>query len=171
MGNITKTYKHQLPALRFIGKKYTESNPYGHWGDFWSNNWFGAIEDAMGGVAPIQALWEDGGGYVGMERRDKDNALLEYWIGMFTPAETPVPEGLDCKDFPASNLGVSWIYGKEGEVHGFVGECVPALEAAGFEIAQDDEGTSWQFENGTCPRFTSPDEKGNVILDYCFFVK
>ena len=35
----------------------------------------------------------------------------------------------------------------------------------------DEEGGVWSFENCTCPRYTTPDEKGNIILDYCYFVK
>ena len=27
--------------------------------------------------------------------------------------------------------------------------------------------SGWYFERYNCPRYTSPDKKGNVILDYC----
>ncbi len=33
------------------------------------------------------------------------------------------------------------------------------------------DGAFWFFERYQCPRFTTPDEKGNVILDMCYFVK
>lgn len=29
----------------------------------------------------------------------------------------------------------------------------------------------WFFERYGCPRFTTDDEKGNKILDYCFYIK
>ena len=41
----------------------------------------------------------------------------------------------------------------------------------GMEFWSDERGAVVQFENGLCPRFTTPDENGNVILDYCFYVK
>ncbi|MEE1356150.1 MAG: hypothetical protein UHG68_01150 [Clostridia bacterium] len=34
-----------------------------------------------------------------------------------------------------------------------------------------DNGGVWSFENCTCPRYTTPDEQGNIIMDYCYFVK
>lgn len=40
-----------------------------------------------------------------------------------------------------------------------------------MEFKLDERGYVAQFENGLCPRFTTPDENGNVILDYCFYVK
>ena len=35
---------------------------------------------------------------------------------------------------------------------------------------KDADGAEWSFENCLCPRYTTPDEQGNVILDYCYFV-
>ena len=45
---------------------------------------------------------------------------------------------------------------------------IPALERLakeGFEIKGE-----WCFERYCCPRFTTPDEKGNIILDICFYL-
>ena len=39
---------------------------------------------------------------------------------------------------------------------------VVAMKALGFKRKEDD----WCFERYNCPRFTTPDEEGNVILDY-----
>lgn len=43
-----------------------------------------------------------------------------YWIGMFFPAETIVPNGYNYLDLPESNIGVDWVYGKleNGEIYG-----------------------------------------------------
>ena len=167
MAEITKVFKEEVPAMRFIGKRYHD---YGGWGEWFANGWFDAIEDSMGGTDQILAVWENGGAYVGLERR-KNGELLEYWIGMFTPGNTEVPEGFEQIDLSKSSLGTCWIYGREDEVHGAVGNCWEAVRNAGMEIAADDDGAVMSFENCLCPRFTTPDEKGNVILDYCYFVK
>lgn len=167
MAKIIKTYKEKVPEMRFIGKKYNE---FGHWGEWFANGWFDAIENAIGGVDTILQLWESGGAYVGLERR-KDGEPFEYWIGMFTPSDTEVPEDFLFIDFPETNFGVCWIYGEESETHGLTGECAQKLAEEGIEIISDENGAVWSFENCICPRFTTPDEKGNVILDYCYFVK
>lgn len=167
MAEITKVFREDIPAMRFIGKKYHD---YGGWGEWFANGWFDAIEDSMGGTDKILALWENGGAYVGLECR-RDGVLLEYWIGMFTPENTAVPEGFSHIDLPKASLGTCWIYGKEEEVHGAVGNCWEALRNAGMEICADENGVEMAFENCLCPRFTTPDEQGNIILDYCYFVK
>ena len=41
------------------------------------------------------------------------------------------------------------------------------LKAHNLKRKEDD----WCFERYNCPRFTTPDEKGNVILDYALSVK
>ena len=167
MAEITKVFKEEVPAMRFIGKRYHD---YGGWGEWFANGWFDTIENSMGGTDQILAVWENGGAYVGLERR-KNGELLEYWIGMFTPGNTEVPEGFEQIDLSKSSLGTCWIYGRADEVHGAVGNCWEAVRNAGMEIAADDDGAVMSFENCLCPRFTTPDEKGNVILDYCYFVK
>lgn len=166
MADIIRVLKERIPALRFIGKKY---DGFGHWDQWFANGWFDHLEQAMGGVENILALWENGGGYIGLERR-RDGQLLEYWIGMFVPMDTLVPEGFEKLDFPEIPLGTCWIYGKEWEVHDVSG-CCPALLEHGMHPWTDEDGMVWSFENCLCPRYTTPDDQGNVILDYCFFVQ
>ncbi len=50
-------------------------------------------------------------------------------------------------------------------------ELAVKLREEGFEGVLDADGACWFFERYGCPRFTVPDEKGNVILDIGFFVK
>lgn len=169
MNQVIKVYKQEVPAMKFVGKKYNGEAGYAKWGDFFANGWFDVIENAMGGVEKITDIWKDGGGYVGLEFR-KDGILLDYWIGMFAPVDTEVPDGFECYDFDEGNIGVCWNYGKEEEVHD-VGENWKYIMDEGMEFWTDERGAVAQFENGLCPRFTTPDEKGNVILDYCFYVK
>ena len=108
MAEIIRTFRDVMPAVRFIGKKYTD---FDHWGEWFANGWFDTIEAAMGGVEAITKIWENGGGYVGLERR-RDGVLTEYWIGMFAPAGTAVPETFASMDFPKTALGVCWLYGR-----------------------------------------------------------
>ncbi len=167
MAEIIKTFKEEIPAMRFIGKKYPNFGPM--WGEWFANGWFDLLEETMGGVDRITAIWENGGGYVGLERR-ADGQPFEYWIGMFTPAGTNVPEGFACIDFSEVKLGTCWIYGKEREVHD-TSRCKNAITAIGLALWTDDNDGVWSFENCTCPRYTTPDEHGNIIMDYCYFVK
>ena len=168
MTEIVKVFRDEVPAMRFIGKKYPDFGPW--WGDWFANGWFDRIEEAMGGPDAILKIWENGGGYVGLERRAKGKPF-EYWIGMFTPAGTPAPDGFEALDLPAGAFVTCWIRGPEGEVHTAIPGCTEAVRAAGFALRPDADGYAVSFENGLCPRFTTPDEDGNVILDYCFLAE
>lgn len=167
MAEIIKTFREAVPSMRFIGKKYPGFG--GWWGEWFANGWFDQIEEAMRGTDSILKIWENGGGYVGLERRCPDKPF-EYWLGMFTPADTTVPQGFDCVDFPAIGLGTCWIYGKESEVHN-TAECCNSVKSHNMQIWHDAENGVWSFENCVCPRYTTPDEQGNIIMDYCYFVK
>jgi len=166
MAEIIKIMRESVPAMRFIGKKYES---FGHWGEMFSNGFFDQIEQAMGGVDSITAIWENGGGYIGLERRHTEEPF-EYWLGMFVPINTDIPDGFSSVDFPESDLGICWIYGTEKEVHKVKGRKVALIES-GVTIWKDKNGAEWSFENCVCPRYTTPDEKGNVILDYCYFIE
>lgn len=166
MAEIIRVFRENAPAMRFIGKKYAS---FGHWGEWFANGWFDEIERAMGGAGVMTGIWENGGGYVGLERR-KAGEAFEYWIGMFVPLGTAVPDNFLSQDFAEPHIATCWIYGGEAQVHN-TGGCDAAVRSAGFEPAAAADGATYAFENCLCPRFTTPDEKGNVILDYCIFVK
>lgn len=166
MAEIKKVFKEKIPNMRFIGKKYGE---FGHWDEFWANDWFGILEKTMGGPDAILNIWENGGGYVGLEHRSPES-VFEYWIGMFTPAETSVPDGFEYKDFAGLSLGTCWIYGYEADIHD-TSACRSEVVKNGMIIWKDENGGTWSFENCLCPRYTTPDENGKIILDYCYFVE
>jgi hypothetical protein len=50
-------------------------------------------------------------------------------------------------------------------------KCAEKLKEKGIEIVPDEKGALWFFERYGCPRFTTPDDKGNIIIDICYFVK
>ena len=163
---ITKVYTQDVPALRFIGKKYGDNDRvdgmFGkYWGDWFKNGWFDII--AKQTDQDLKTVYEDGDAYIGLMR--DDNGQFEYWIGIFMPEGTLVPDGYEYYDFPKATLGVCWLHGKEEEVFCQEGRCGEKLEQAGYAL------TDWCMERYCCPRFTTPDEDGKVILDICFYLK
>ena len=65
-----------------------------------------------------------------------------------------------------TEVAVCVLYAKENSGDFYAMEthemCLEALKEQGFTRRED----SWCFERYQCPRFTTPDEQGNVILDY-----
>jgi hypothetical protein len=173
MTEITKVYKQTMEATRFIGKKYGDDDRVGGmfgalWGEWFGNGWFDVIESQIDETA--EAVFEDGDAYIGLQRW-KDGEPYEYWIGMFTPVGTAVPEGYQFYDFSKGELGVCWVYGKEEEVFCQEQECAKKLAKNGLKIVNDENDACWFFERYACPRFTDADDKGNVTLDICYFVE
>ena len=169
MRELIKEYRQSVPALRFIGKKYGDSaHGYGAmWGEWFENGWFDII--VKQNDLNAKDIYEDSDAYIGLigGSGTAENPM-EYWIGMFVPENTPIPEGFGYIDFPKSELGICWVYGRENELYGNYNQCIEKLIDEGFEFNAD---LPWCFERYVCPRFTTPDEKGNVILDIGFFVK
>ena len=168
MVEIIKAYRQSLGAMRFIGKKYGNEDRVdgmfgAKWGEWFQNGWFDVIEKQI--ECPLNETYEDGDAYIGL-MRDGHGGPFEYWIGCFMPYGTVAPDGFEYIDFTESNLGVCWLYGKEADVYLKEGECAQRLMDEGFKLIGD-----WCFERYGCPRFTTPDEKGNIILDICFFVQ
>ena len=168
MAEIIRAYRQDMGATRFIGKRYGDGDRvdgmFGAlWGEWYENGWFGAIEEQLG--ASSEEAFEDAGAHIGLMREDESGGI-EYWIGCFTPEGATVPEGYQYVDFARGDLGVCWVCGKESDVFMNEGACVERLAQEGFEISGE-----WCFERYACPRFTTPDDKGNVILDICFFMK
>jgi hypothetical protein len=167
MVEIIKVYKESLPSLRLIGKKYLngDRDTYGSFSEKW-NEWF--VNGYFKILEELGSLPENEGAYVGC-MRCKDE--FEYWIGMFFPENTEVPDGYEYVDIPESDIGTCWIYGREdnGELYGDgpLNMCVSKITEEGWNIDED----SWFFERYNCPRFTTADEKGKVILDYCMYLK
>src|SRR5690554_568226 len=112
MAKIIKIYNQKVPALRFIGKKYYDKDRVNgtfqkQWSDWFEKGWFSKLESIND-----KASFDDSDAYIGLMRYKKDEPF-EYWIGMFFPENTKVPEGFSYVEFNKSNLGVAWVYGKE----------------------------------------------------------
>ena len=170
---ITRIYRQYFPARRFIGKKYGDTDrvngSFGtKWGEFFGNGWFEVLESAA--VSSVEEGYEDGGAYIEL-MRCRDGEPFEYWVGMFLPPDTPVPEEFESRDFSEGELGVGWVYGPEWDLYGHESDVAAKLTEEGMCIRNDGSGACWFFERYGCPRFTTPDKEGNVILDIGFFVE
>jgi len=173
MYEITKSYTQPIPDTRFIGMKYGDEDrvngSFGSkWGDWFANNRFEQLEGLIS--EELKATYEDTDAYIGLMRW-KEGEPFQYWIGMFLPEGTEVPAGYDFIDMPEAKLGVCWLRGPEGELFCHEDKCAERLAQDGYEISHDKNGAWWFFERYGCPRFTTPDEEGRVILDICHYIK
>lgn len=173
MVEIIKHYKQEIPAMRFVGKKYGEEHRkedgFGYlWREWFQAERFKDLESLI--TKEFKSAFEDASAYIGLMRFIEGEAF-EYWIGMFVPAGTEVPVGYDYKDFPASKLGVCWLKGKEHELFMREEECANKLTEEGYELIAHETGEWWFFERYDEERFSKPDENGHVILDICHYVK
>jgi hypothetical protein len=157
---IKNTFKETVQPARLVGKRYTDSDRLGgsfahKWHEFFGNGWFDALEKA-GGKPEFD--------YLGMMRFA--GGAFEYWIGMMFAPGAAAPEGFDSVDVGGFDAAVFWIYGNpdSGELYGLDlhNKCLAIMAERGW--APKDGG--WCLERYNCPRFTSPDGNGNVILDY-----
>ena len=163
MASIIKTYTQNVPPLRFIGKKYHDSDrvdgTFGvKWTEWHENNWFDAIKNQFDDSCIGLMRWKDG-------------EPFEYWISYFTPENTPIPDGYQHTDFPQSTLGVCWVQGQDGDVFFQEHKCAEELMKNGHQVIPDENGACWFFERYDPVRFGTPDENGNVVLDICHYVK
>lgn len=82
------------------------------------------------------------------------------------PGGYPVPEGYEAVHIPDKRYAVCYLQDRDGSGDFYTLEtheaCLAALAAQGFIRSEDD----WCFERYNCPRFTTPDAQGLVVLDY-----
>jgi hypothetical protein len=163
MFKIVRTYKERMPSMRLIGIPYynKDRNEFSFsdkWDEWFVSNRFEALEELF-------PLFDD---YIGCMRIN--NGEFEYWIGMFFPIDTPAPEGFQYADIDEGYVGTNWIYGSKESGELFTADaleaCVKRLKEFNWTPAD-----TWFFERYNCPRFTHPDENGNVILDYSIYLK
>ncbi len=156
---ILKVKRESCPETRLIGKRY-EGSP--NWGEWWQNDWFSVLE-------ATERLPANGDAYIGAVHIV--NGMPEYWIGMFFPADTNAPDGFEYVDMEPLEYAVFYLSDKEGSSDFYTMDthnmCLDELKALGLKRKEDD----WCFERYNCPRFTTPDENGNVILDYAISIE
>lgn len=160
MAKIVKTFTEHIPDVKLVGKRYTDADrdQYGSfgekWGQWFGNGWFSQLE---------RCGKPQDDSYLGAMRITENG--FEYWIGMLLTGAA-VPDGFEAVDIPAGDLAVCYLYGREddGELYRMHDDCMAAWKEKGWTPK------SWFIERYNCPRFTTPDEQGNVILDYCAYL-
>lgn len=170
---VTNLYREHLPALRFIGKRYTSADLGADglltdkWNEWFRNGWF----NLLGGLPGLP-------GYEGFAHTGYHNgAETAFWIGMMFPQDTPVPEGFDSADLPAGDVAVCWLrgYRETGEIFRPDAQnlCLARMREAGYALKLDADGepSRWTFERYHSRRFFVPDDEGRITMDYCVYVE
>ena len=156
---VAEIRRENWPAARLIGRRY-EAAP--EWNEWWQNNWFSTLEKN-------EPLSINGDAYLGAAR--VTNGKSEHWIGMLFPAGTSVPAGFEAVDLEPMDCAVCYLYGKPDSADFYTAAarqlCLEAIQTQGYKPREND----WCFERYQCPRFTTPDENGNVILDYVLSIE
>ncbi|MDR2923089.1 MAG: hypothetical protein LBU85_07095 [Treponema sp.] len=79
--------------------------------------------------------------------------------------------GFDFVDFEGFKAAVFWLYGNpdNSELYGLEthNHCLERFPVHGFIRRED----YWRVERCNCPRYTTPDEKENVIFDYYILIE
>jgi len=160
MPNIVKVYKEVFPPLTLVGRMYanTDRDAAGTFSAVWKQ-WF---DEKL--FAPLDKI--DKSDYVGAMRIN--NGVFEYWIGKLLPDNTEPPDGYIAVDIPGASFGVCWITGKQGDtnIYHMEEECMVAMAAQ--QMYPDG---SWFIERYNCPRYTDPNENGEIILDFLACLK
>ncbi len=163
---IVKVYRESIPNVKLIGKRYTNTDRDAagtfalYWQQWFQQGWF----DDLKQCTRVPNLGED---YIGAMRMTGGDGGFEYWIGALFAPDAEVPEGFAAVNIPACDLGVCWLYGNEksGELYSM--KASDMAMAALKEQGRNYSDSGWFFERYNYPRFTAPDETGNVILDIC----
>ncbi|MBE5790637.1 MAG: hypothetical protein E7322_00580 [Clostridiales bacterium] len=144
---------------QLIGKRY-DGAP--NWGEWWANDWFAALEKQ-----PRHPFNEDA--FLGAVRII--DGRPERWIGMLFPPDAEAPEGFEKTQIEDTVFAVVYLCGKEGSSDFYTMEthemCLGKLKEMNLIRKEND----WCIERYQCPRFTAPDEAGNVVLDYAIAVQ
>jgi hypothetical protein len=169
---VTSLYREHMPAIRFIGKRYTTADLDANgllmdrWNEWFQNGWF----NMLGSLPGLP-------GYEGAAHTGYHNgAEISFWIGMMFPQDTPAPEGFDAVDLPAGDMAVCWLrgYRETGELFTPFARnlCLARIREAGYVMKLDFDGEPcrWTFERYNNRRFFLPDDEGKVVMDYCVYV-
>jgi predicted transcriptional regulator YdeE len=182
VAEIIKTYVEHLPAVRFVGKMYTEEDRVDgsfdkYWTEWRKNGWM----DILKKLPQIENIEKGSIGLMGIENKNGIHCNFEYWIGMMLPENTIVPDGFSYVDIPKGDAAICWIYGSDetGEIYDAHELCMEKMfgKEDGWwnKIRNDLKGKErdwvWWFERYNDARMSNKDDKGNVILDYGMYIK
>jgi predicted transcriptional regulator YdeE len=166
MGKIIKLQVEELPALCVVGKQLKvdmqelqKENPIpAFWGKCFSDETFATLEKLTDYIV--------NDAYVGwMADWSSNDGYFTYICGMLMKVDCPIPEGgFVSRTIEPSTVAIGWIQGPStSEVCSMAHHSTQkALEEDGYSC----DNAQWSMELYNCPRFTTPDENGNIILDY-----
>ncbi|NLG24144.1 MAG: GyrI-like domain-containing protein [Clostridiales bacterium] len=152
-----------LPAMAVVGKaihppESMQDNPIpAFWGQCFSEGVFAALEQLQDFVLDPS--------YVGfMCDWNAPDGTFTYICGMMMKPGCPVPDGYVSRPVPPSKVAIGWVRGPEQDNYAVAHELtLAALQKAGHRA---DEAAMWCAEVYNCPRFTTKQDNGDVILDY-----
>jgi len=166
MGTLIRFETSEMPAVRVIGKQIRYSMDALMNGD----NRLPALWDqcfADGIFEPLEAAAEHvhDPSYVGvMLDWDKGDGDFTYVCGMLMKPEAETPDGYVSYPIDATSVAIGYIQG--GGVQDVCGTAHADTEKALRENGHTNANMRWCMELYNCPRFTTPDENGQIILDY-----
>lgn len=173
---IVKCCKEDFPKTRFVGIRYKDSDRVNgmfgyYWGQWFEEGRFDILEKLL--TDEFMNVYPDADAYIGLMkyRNGADKDYFEYWIGMFLPNNCEVPEGFEYIDLDYDAVGICWVQGKEENVYCVESECYDRMKEKNMKMKFAKDGGYYFFERYGCPRFTTPDENGEVILDIGYFVE
>lgn len=167
MAELIKTYVENAPKCKLVGKRYTNDDRrdgnYRHlWHEWFEKGHFKTLEALL--TPEWMSNFPEAGSYLGF-MRIKQPDTFEYWIGLFAPSDAKVPEGFDSLNLPDVTYGVGFIKGTEPQIFLADEKVHEALLEQGHRLQFDGDGCEWVVERYQHPRFTTPDEQGDKILD------
>jgi predicted transcriptional regulator YdeE len=164
---VTKLYHHEVPSLKFIGKRYgfedSDDGMFSHlWDEWFDRRWFDVLDkyidlDLINDIDDIEAK-------LGLLITDTGEPF-EYWIGRFAHIDSDVPTGFSYLVFQNVRWLVAWVHGFEPDIY-WQGEVIlTAFEEKGYTVA-----SNIIIERYAHSRFTNPDEHGRVTLDLIYLL-
>lgn len=161
-----KTYKQSVDAMKFIGKKYSSGRDA--WTEWREKGFFDSVKNQIN--IDFMNLYEDGDALIGlMQHEGGDHTKFEYWLGYFTPENTPVPKGLLYVDFPPMDMCICWFYEKDEIHYDFNCEALANIEKEGFIVT-----TEWVFERyspNRCDDLMNINKDSDTIMDVGYFIE
>ena len=155
-----------FPAMKLIGKEIRYSMAVHMQGDnripgFWDKcfndgtfTWLEAQKDFIYDPAYVDVMLD----------WDKGDGEFSTIVGMLMKNGASVPDGCVTRDLPASKVAVGWVRGKDT-----MDCCAAAHQLTEQKLRADgytNDKMTWCMELYNCPRFTTPDDNGDIILDY-----
>jgi len=169
MSKIIKIYQENIPSLRFIGKKYSNNDrKNGNYSHLWKE-WFESDNNIKISSNIINFNLEDYNEInIGLCRANNDGQF-EYWIGMFAPVNTIIPNGFESIVFNNTKVMTFYIKGKEPDIYKQEDRCLQILKQQGYSI-KNINGYQITYERYIPSRF-SEDVDNDRIIDICLIIE